>query len=248
MFNKKKIIIITLAVIIVLASVAAVFFLFKQTGGKNIISKPKFDFINDLKNNHQEISSAQLQFYKDTAAKGSIESCLGRDDESVCILSAAIIKGDRNLCHSLEPGNEKLFQECNNNVIKQKASIDITRCGSLSDNDYFNCLLNLFSIDNQPFNCTSLLDTETLEVCQSILNFKAAIDKYDRELCKTVKTQRLNQYCLKVIIDRNDIDGDGLSNLDEINKYKTNYQSADTDGDGINDGEAVRRGLIKPKQ
>lgn len=249
MFNKKKIIIITLAVIIVLASVAAVFFLFKQTGGKDIISKPKFDFIDELKNNHQEISSAQLQFYKDTAAKGSVEPCQGRDDQSVCIMSTAIIKGERNLCHGLDRENEELFQECESNIIKQTASMEISKCGLPSDNDYLNCLMAFFTIENKPFDCVSLLDIEERAVCQSLLNFQAALLSYNRELCKTVKTERLNQYCLKVIIDKKtqDTDGDGLTDLDEIDKYGTNYFKADTDGDGINDGEAVKRGLIKAK-
>ena len=73
---------------------------------------------------------------------------------------------------------------------------------------------------------------------------------YNRELCKTVKTERLNKYCLKVIVDykTQDSDNDGLTDLEEVDKYKTNYTKADTDGDGVNDGEAVRRGLIKPVQ
>ena len=39
-----------------------------------------------------------------------------------------------------------------------------------------------------------------------------------------------------------DSDGDGLTDYDEINIYKTSPYLEDTDGDGISDGEEVRRG------
>lgn len=39
-----------------------------------------------------------------------------------------------------------------------------------------------------------------------------------------------------------DTDGDGLSDYDEINVYKTSPYLEDTDGDGVNDGEEVRLG------
>ncbi|MCA9450557.1 MAG: outer membrane beta-barrel protein, partial [Candidatus Omnitrophica bacterium] len=37
----------------------------------------------------------------------------------------------------------------------------------------------------------------------------------------------------------NDSDGDGLTDFDEINKYKTDPRNPDTDGDGLTDGEEV---------
>lgn len=39
-----------------------------------------------------------------------------------------------------------------------------------------------------------------------------------------------------------DTDGDGLSDYDEIYKYKTDPNKADTDGDGMKDGEEIRVG------
>ena len=76
--------------------------------------------------------------------------------------------------------------------------------------------------------------------------YQTAYSKYDRELCQAVKNEKLNQYCLKNIIDKNqDTDKDGLTDLDEIKKYRTHYLFADSDNDGLNDGEAVKRELIK---
>ncbi len=39
-----------------------------------------------------------------------------------------------------------------------------------------------------------------------------------------------------------DTDGDGLSDGDEVNKYRTNPLKVDTDGDGYPDGEEVKKG------
>ncbi|MDD5341233.1 MAG: L,D-transpeptidase family protein [Patescibacteria group bacterium] len=39
-----------------------------------------------------------------------------------------------------------------------------------------------------------------------------------------------------------DSDGDGLSNYEEQNIYFTNWQTPDTDGDGVNDGQEIKNG------
>jgi outer membrane protein OmpA-like peptidoglycan-associated protein len=44
-----------------------------------------------------------------------------------------------------------------------------------------------------------------------------------------------------------DTDGDGLSDGDEVHKYHTNPLNADTDGDGLRDGEEVTRYHTDPK-
>jgi len=46
---------------------------------------------------------------------------------------------------------------------------------------------------------------------------------------------------------KEDADGDGLTDLDEIYKYDTNPNSADTDGDGWSDGEELADGMYSPK-
>ena len=45
---------------------------------------------------------------------------------------------------------------------------------------------------------------------------------------------------------KEDADGDGLTDLDEIYKYDTNPNSADTDGDGWNDSEELADGMYSP--
>jgi outer membrane protein OmpA-like peptidoglycan-associated protein len=43
-----------------------------------------------------------------------------------------------------------------------------------------------------------------------------------------------------------DTDGDGLNDGEEVNRYKTDPLKADTDGDGLNDGEEVNRYKTDP--
>lgn len=248
MFNKKIIIIIILAVIIFFASAVLVFFLAKRAGNKATADKDNLTAIGELKNNHPEFSVAQLKFYSDAAAKANIEPCLGRADERDCVSSVAFIVGDLNFCHDVSYKNEKLYSACIAGAANKIASVKISQCEPLSGDDYYYCLGLIFDINNAPLDCAVLPDLEMRVVCQDFFNYQTAYAKYDRELCKIIKTEKLNQYCLKVIIDKNqDTDGDGLTDLDEINKYKTHYLFADTDNDGIKDGEAVRRGLIKAK-
>ncbi len=45
---------------------------------------------------------------------------------------------------------------------------------------------------------------------------------------------------------KEDADGDGLTDLDEIYKYDTNPKSADTDGDGWSDSEELADGMYSP--
>ena len=248
MFNKKTIIIIILAVIIFFSSVVGIFFLIKRAGDKAAVNKIDSKIIDELKNNHPEFSGAQLNFYTDTAKNGDIAPCLDRADENACVSSVAFIKQDVSLCHGLESKNEKLYMECGKNILKKTADAEIGQCTPLLGDDYYNCLEAVFTIDNKPLDCLSFPGTETRSICEDLLSYNKAYSSYNRALCSTVKTEKLNQYCLKVIIDKNqDTDGDGLTDLDEINKYKTHYLFADTDNDGINDGEAVKRGLIKEK-
>ncbi|MFO7660092.1 MAG: OmpA family protein [Candidatus Cloacimonadaceae bacterium] len=47
-------------------------------------------------------------------------------------------------------------------------------------------------------------------------------------------------------LNKLDTDGDGLSDYDEINKYRTDPKKADTDGDGLSDGDEVLKYRTDP--
>lgn len=202
MFNKKTIVITTLAVIIFFASTALVFFLVKRSGNKAVVNNTDLNIINELKSNNPDFSSAQLKFYADTAAEGKIAPCLGRADEGACISSVAFIIGDTNFCHDLSHDREKLYQACIAGATKKTASIKISQCDSLSGDDYYYCLGLIFAINDASLDCAVLPDSATRVVCQDFFNYQTAYSKYDRELCQTIKTEKINQYCLNNIIGK----------------------------------------------
>jgi hypothetical protein len=86
----------------------------------------------------------------------------------------------------------------------------------------------------------------------------ALADPRDRSIAKELdeslqqeltKLQQKVRTFEKVRQERSDIessvdtDGDGISDFDEVNLYRTNPQLADTDGDGFTDGVEIMRGF-----
>lgn len=203
MFNKKTIIIIVSAIIIFSASAMLVFFLVKRAENKAAVNNTSLNIMDELKGNNPDFSSAQLKFYADTAAQGKIAPCLGRADEGACISSVAFIIGDTDFCHGLSHDREKLYQTCIAGAEKRTASVKISQCDSLSGDDYYYCLGLIFAINDAELDCAVLSDLETRTVCEDFFNYQAAYSKYDRTLCQTIKTEKINQYCLKNIIDEN---------------------------------------------
>lgn len=200
MFNKKTIIII--AIIVFSTSTILVFSLVKRFGNKVAVNNTGLSIIDELKSNNPDFSSAQLKFYADTAAKGKIAPCLDRADEGACISSVASIIGDTNLCHGLSRGKEKLYQRCITGAAKKTASLKIGQCEPLSGDDYYYCLGLIFAINDAPLDCAVLPDLDTRTVCEDFFDYQTAYSKYDRGLCQTIKTEKINQYCLKNIIEK----------------------------------------------
>lgn len=191
----------------------------------------------ELKNNHPELSSEQLEFYL-KAAVGK-EKCEGRDDENNCIASAAFIRGKIGYCDEIENQEERI--KCANSIAEKRKIVE--KCWARQGDDFINCSIAIFGMYGKSENCLNLNSEEMRQLCESVFAYETAFNQYDRELCGKIKNEKLNQYCLKNIIDKfQDSDGDGLTDLDEINKYKTHYRFSDTDGDGVSDGEEVKNG------
>ena len=204
MFN-KKIIIIILAVVIFFSSAAAVFFLVKRAGNKVAVNnqiKSDITITDELKNYYPELSSAQIKFYTDTATQKTVSACLKRADESACVASVAFIRGNSNLCHSLENKDEKIYIECVNNILKKKAGVEVSQCVPLSGDGYYNCLGAVFAIYSGGEDCVGLPDLGALAACQDFFNYQTVYLSYDRKLCQTIKDEKLNQYCLKNIVEK----------------------------------------------
>ena len=103
----------------------------------------------------------------------------------------------------------------------------------------------------------------TSEECSTGVVLKDAIDKRDPDLCAGIIDQQAQVICYETVgagdkdldgLGANrekrlgtddtlvDSDGDGLSDADEYNQWKTNPAEKDTDGDGFNDGDEVSKG------
>ena len=63
----------------------------------------------------------------------------------------------------------------------------------------------------------------------------------------TFKLSEIKKIEIVEVDAKEDTDGDGLTDLEEIYKYDTNPKSADTDGDGWSDSEELADGMYSPK-
>jgi hypothetical protein len=211
--------------------------------------------LEELKANHPEFSSEQLEFYYKIANSDEKEifTCFDRKDERDCVASVAFIKGDKNVCYIhthddhdelSEDEYEESLHECVNDVLLNTATEEVDECQSFEGDIFFGCFKNLFSIYEKKDDCAILSNKEARVICEEIFDYEKAYLEYDRELCNNIKNEKLKQYCLKNIVDKlQDTDGDGLTDLEEINIYKSHYLFSDTDGDGYSDGEEVKNGF-----
>lgn len=251
MFTKKTKIIFLTSITLLLSAV--IIFALKNKNKPETIGDVEEAKIEEFQKDYPQISENQLKAYGQiTYAEDGAFNCLGRKDEKDCIAGAAYIQDDKDICyihghsgeHEHEDDEETSLKKCVNNILRNGAPKEIDKCKPLNGDDFFNCLKNLFDIYDKKDDCANLLDNEARMVCEELFTYEYAYLNYDRNLCAEIKTEKLNQYCLATIIDKSqDTDGDGLTDLDEINKYKTHYLFSDTDGDGHSDGEEIKNGF-----
>jgi outer membrane protein OmpA-like peptidoglycan-associated protein len=109
---------------------------------------------------------------------------------------------------------------------------------------------NLFSDDKVNGIATNVHD-KFLHKYDRYFNIGLGIE-YSFESCKADDDKDGLTNCEEKLLgtDPNnpDTDGDGLSDGDEVMKYKTNPLKADTDGDGLNDGDEVMKYKTDPNK
>jgi hypothetical protein len=266
MFNKKTKIIIFGIIIILLASGS--FFIFraqKKSGPNNqnintvvppVVSEVKNetqsnspvvakvpDFLTQLKNNHPEFTSAQVEFYNATAANKEMTSCLGKDDVNDCISSVAFLTRIDSFCGEI---NDKEVQlDCANIILNETAASEINQCQSFeTDDSKVRCLVSIFNIYKKAEDCSGLANEETKKTCESVAYYQAALEKQDWKLCGNIDNEDIRIYCSDNIVSESaDSDHDGLTDDEETNKYHTDPRNFDTDGDGYQDGSEVKNGF-----
>jgi len=258
--NKKTFFILLFFVLIFLA-IATLFYFNKKkeekrvSEEKNIISTTAS--LKQLQTENMNLTDRRLVEYFKMAGINDLEVCENRADEYDCKTSIAHIKKDRNYCHSDK--NEEVESQCLKMMIKMNSYPELKKCEVFEDDKYFNCLLNVFVVYAKA-DCSSLSDEYSKAVCSDAFNYLEIYEKYDRNLCNQIFSEKIKKYCFTKILPLSqvgvvkkslaeneevaiDADQDGLSDSDEIAIYKTYPNNPDTDGDGYSDGEEVKNGF-----
>lgn len=208
MLNNKKIIIlgiVTLFLLVIL--IFAFIFAFKikeiennKKGSEEAIEdETATKLFEELKNNYPEFSTSQLEFYRKTAGRNKeiLVSCEGRDDEIECIASVAFLKDRVDICSHIKNGKAKI--ECANSILREGKAEKIDKCWLLNGDDFIKCSRDLFLIYDKPENCLNLKSEKAQQMCESVFYYERAFIQRNRELCKKIKDEKLNQYCFKNI-------------------------------------------------
>lgn len=228
-----------------------IFFLSYRYFENDKIFVEKISKQEELQNIFNDSSKEQINFYFEIANEGheGSEKCHGRPDEKNCLMSTAVIKEDKNLCHfHLENGDgDALEMECHKAVLKKTVEREVNKCILLDNDDYFNCIREVFDAYGNIDECEDVKGTREIKLCEDVLNYELAYLHYDRYMCDNIKDNKLNKYCLKNIIDKKqDSDSDGLTDLDEINIHKTNYKGLDSDNDSLSDYDEIFKYRTNP--
>ncbi len=210
-------------------------------------------FFTEIKNDHPEYTAAQLEFFSTAAAQKDMSGCLARDDKDICISAVAFITGTNGICGEVNDKSGQL--ECSDNVLDERADSKIEKCQTYRTNDLkAQCFIKIFGVYKQPADCVGLKVEATKKVCESATTYQVALDNQDHSLCSSISQEALKDYCLKNVVDKTekaveklidknkDTDGDGLSDFDELNKYFTDPNKPDTDGDSYVDGAEIGGG------
>ncbi|MDF1497959.1 MAG: hypothetical protein P1P85_01195 [Patescibacteria group bacterium] len=259
MLNKKRKIIILGCIVLILLSALVFVLIFKKdslvnneneklVNKKNLTIEDDYnedidEILQELKNIHPEFTSSQLEFYLEAAINNTNYSnlCKRRSDHSDCVSSVAFIKGDSSVCGEI--GDQKMIIECADPTVQRIAAKRNEKCQFSEGSDFTNCLKNIFLVYRNPDDCSNLKPENIQQACKDIIYYETAFIGQNRELCKNIIDEKLNQICNNNITDKSqNADNDGLSDYEETSIYKTDPNKTDTDGDGYSDGDEVKNG------
>jgi hypothetical protein len=197
--------------------------------------------LDDLKKNHPEFTSSQIDFYRETARnpESFVDPCRTRDDKDICIASVAFIKSQSDICGEID--NQETRDACAKVILEKMDMGPINKCWVVEDGHgaAINCIKGIFIVYKKQEECSVIISQEVRQVCEGTFYYDVAFLSRTAELCKKITNEKLYQYCLDVISP--DTDKDGLSDTEEA-KYGTNPKNPDTDSDGFKDGDEVKNG------
>lgn len=170
----------------------------------------------------------------------NVEYCKMVSDEwlASCVDQIALDTGNVTLCNALKDQDEI---DCADTVLLQNgvATSSFSLCEEIIDSGLKTSCVNqvaeyLADEDKCPVSGFGA------DKCVAQIKLSEVIDE---GTCLKFQISSIEyESCMDALADR-DSDSDGLSDLDEIEIYKTDHNDADSDDDGYNDGVEVNSGF-----
>jgi hypothetical protein len=222
----------------------------------------------------QEISTAAEQSYcvmKFVRQKPDIKNCelikteFGKES---CINFVAFATNDKKICNNNE--TEFARKECAGPIMAYNTAAlgDLAGCKKIDVLEYGSlCIQRIMNDLNN--DCTKFKEKEDQVYCEDVILYENALDMNNPKPCALISDKVRKQVCENVMakgkeVDTDndrvsdnkelwfltdpfkaDTDDDGINDGDEIKKYYTDPSEKDTDEDGLNDGDEVRN-MINP--
>lgn len=128
--------------------------------------------------------------------------------------------------------------------VKSKTNSDIAICETVVSAKWQDiCYSRIFMEKGSLAYCETA--GEKRDFCVSIVAYKQAASAGDSSLCAPIKDTDARTVCEEDALEAagsRDSDGDGLTDSEEVNIYKTDPKNPDTDGDSFKDGDEVKAG------
>lgn len=243
---RKRVFIIIFFIILAMMCGILAYYNFLNTN----ISKPEIIADKPASNNKKIIDEKKIDAYditKKALKENDYKLCLQImevetevEAKDECIKAVALQMRSKDICANIDLDAIKL--ECIETLryweIEKLGNID--NCGSLKVvNLKDNCYLFFFRQQTNSKYCENIAYKKN--ECYSLIMLNDSLNKKDNKKCENIPLKEEQNRCLEAIKNiPKDSDNDGLTDEMErslgVNPFKT-----DTDGDGINDFEEIKK-------
>ncbi|MCK4540517.1 hypothetical protein KAU09_05190 [Candidatus Parcubacteria bacterium] len=220
----------------------------------------------------KEITDDEIQYYcvmKFVRRDNDIEICEAISEhhwKEACVHYIAFIMNKPELCEYDKEKEVNMYEferkECMGPLLAYNYAAvgDVEACKKIDILEYSNLCFERI-INNFDRDCTKFKKKEDQITCENIILYETALDTKNIALCNLIINETRKKVCINFITIgpdsdadndglfdhkelwfntdpfNSDTDGDGISDGDELKKYHINPLAKDTDGDGLTDGE-----------
>lgn len=195
---------------------------------------------------------AQTKLAEQLADTSYCHGLSGSDFDS-CVVVAALAAKDLTACQVvIDSAKQEVCRQVVS-LAKAKEADSFEACASIDDPELAaGCQVAWISARVLRGECVAPPMSE--EECATANVLKPAIEAKDPALCYSIEAEETLELCLEVVEAlvpstvasepdiTTDTDGDGLSDYEEVNTWKTDPSLSDTDGDGYDDATEVKGG------